>query len=105
MKFLLIGPQERPTGRGDLDLFPNVKILQATDTNSLMDLLGTDSVNLVIIEYADWTDGLETLRQVKRERPGCPVMFTKTGGRSVTVKAMKRAEGKLAMTGTDNARV
>jgi DNA-binding NtrC family response regulator len=95
MKFLLIdgSPQESPTATGELVPLSGVEILEANDANSLMDLLQTDSLDLVIIEYEQWTDGLQALSEVKRERLSCPVfMFTKTGGRSVTVKTMKRAD-------------
>ena len=72
-------------------LFPRLKYEEVIDRTSFTEALERDNFNIVITDYQlCWTTGLKILHQIKKQKPGCPViMFTGTGSEEIAVSAMK----------------
>jgi PAS domain S-box-containing protein len=69
----------------------DVSIIEAGDRASAEDALRRGDFDLIITDYQlRWSNGIEILMSVQRQRPWIPViMFTGTGNEEVAVEAMK----------------
>lgn len=71
--------------------FPELAIIEAANETALEGALAEGSFDLVITDFRlFWGDGLDVIREIKRQSPEIPViMFTGTGNEEVAVEAMK----------------
>lgn len=71
--------------------FSQVQVQEILDASDFEQAIANGNFDAVVTDYElGWSNGLEVLRTVKADFPGCPVvMFTNTGTEEIAVEALK----------------
>jgi len=71
--------------------FDELKLVKTTNAATLEQALQRFDFDAVITDYQlNWSNGIQILEKLKKQRPNCPViMFTSSGNQEIAVEAMK----------------
>jgi two-component sensor histidine kinase len=86
--------------------FPDAKLAEAYDSESLASALNAGELDLLITDFdLRWIDGLEVFDKTRAAHPSCcAIMYTGTGNEELAVRAMKQGFNDYVVKGASQRR-